>query len=109
MPTAWELREVALVLPIAEARAIFDRAEQFDLERGGRFDRRSACVLIWSTTAAAAEAGEPVGAFWIRWHDPDERHATVYRFEWDAAAGGSEAEVRRALAVLRGGAAPSRP
>jgi hypothetical protein len=58
MPQPWPAREVAVVLPIAMARAMFARAEQFDVERGGRFDRRSACVLIWSTNAAAADGGE---------------------------------------------------
>jgi hypothetical protein len=102
MAGAWRTRELAIVLPIDEARALFARAERFDLERGGRFDRRSACVLIWSTSAAAAESGEPVGAFWVRWHDPTERHATLSRVEWDPTAGGTEAEVWRALEVLAG-------
>src|SRR5438093_697163 len=51
---------------------MFARAEQFDVERGGRFDRRSACVLIWSTTAAAADGGEPIGGVLVRWHDPTD-------------------------------------
>ena len=99
---AWSFRDVAVVLPIAEARAMFARAERFDVEQGGRFDRRSACVLIWSTSAVAGEGGEPVGALWVRWHDPTEQQATVWKLEWDARAGGSEAEVWRALAVLAG-------
>ena len=68
----WPAREVAVVLPIATAKAVFEPAERFDIERGGRFDRRSACVLIWSANAAAADSGEPVGGFWVRWHDPTE-------------------------------------
>lgn len=99
---SWLSRDVAIVLPIDQARAIFARAEQYDIETGGRFDKRSACVLIWSTNAVASEGGEPVGAFWIRWHDPSDQQATIYRLEWDASAGGTEVEVRRALEVLAG-------
>jgi hypothetical protein len=102
MAPAWSSRDVAITLPIAEARAVFARAERFDVERGGRFDRRGATVLIWSTNATAAESGEPVGAFWVRWHDPTEEQATVWKLEWDAAAGGSEHAVWTALEVLAG-------
>jgi hypothetical protein len=31
------------------AGAVWDRAAQFDLEAGGRFARRGAAVLVWST------------------------------------------------------------
>ena len=99
MPAGWESRLVAVVLPIALAQEVFRRAEQWDVEKGGRFDKRSAAVLIWSTTAA--EQGEPIGGFHVRWHDPDEDSATVYRLEWDPAEG-SEAEVWTALEVLAG-------
>jgi hypothetical protein len=47
-------REVALVLPIARARAVWDRAARFDLEAGGRFDRRGAAALVWSAPFDAA-------------------------------------------------------
>jgi hypothetical protein len=76
MPQPWVAREVKVVLPIAMARAMFERAERFDIERGGRFDRRSACVLIWSANANA-ESGEPIGGFCIRWHDPTDEQATL--------------------------------
>ena len=74
MPVPWSFVETAIVLPIAEARAIFERAARFDIECGGRFDRRSACVLIWSTTAgiaasatvSTADSGAPLGAFWAQ-------------------------------------------
>jgi hypothetical protein len=97
------VREVAIVLPIALARAMWDRAERFDVDRGGRFDRRAAAVLVWSAPLGETGDGEPVGGAYVRWHTPDDGHATIWRLEWDATAG-SEAEVRRALAVLAGGA-----
>jgi hypothetical protein len=107
MPQPWPAREVAVVLPIATARAMFARAERFDVERGGRFDRRSACVLIWSACAAAdAERGEPIGGVWMRWHDPTDEQATLWKVEWGPAEGGSEAEVWRAVEVLAGGLVP---
>jgi hypothetical protein len=105
MPQPWPAREVAVVMPIATAQAMFARAERFDIERGGRFDRRSACVLIWSTNADA-EGGEPIGGFWIRWHDPTEEQATLWKVEWGPAEGGSEEEVWRAVEVLAGGPVP---
>jgi hypothetical protein len=46
---SWLARDVAIVLPLALVRAVFARAERFDTEKGGRFDRGLACVLIWST------------------------------------------------------------
>jgi hypothetical protein len=101
MPSPWSSVETSVVLPIAEARAIFARAELFDIEKGGRFDRRSACILVWSADADAA-SGEPIGAFWVRWHYPSDGEAMVQRIEWDAAAGGSEHEVWTALEVLAG-------
>jgi hypothetical protein len=47
VPQTWQAREVALVLPIALARAMWDRAERFDLEAGGSEDgvRRAIAVL----------------------------------------------------------------
>jgi hypothetical protein len=71
------------------------------VERGGRFDARRAAVLLWSAGQLAEDA-HPIGAVYIRWHTPTEEQATIYLLEWDESAGGSEAEVRRALDVLRG-------
>jgi hypothetical protein len=101
MPAGWESRLVAVVLPLGLARAMFDRASKWDIGRGGRFDRRSAAVLIWSTNANASEQGEPVGGFYVRWHDPAEDEATIYRVEWDPEHG-SELEVWTAVEVLAG-------
>jgi hypothetical protein len=49
-----------------------------------------------------AEDAEPLGCFYVRWHDPTEEQATIWKLEWDAAAGGSEHEVWTALEVLAG-------
>jgi hypothetical protein len=42
----------------------------------------------------------------VRWHDPSEEQATLWKVEWDPAEGGSEAEVWRAVEVLAGGPVP---
>ncbi|HEV8637008.1 MAG TPA: hypothetical protein VG370_22540 [Chloroflexota bacterium] len=101
MPKTWQAREVALVLPLGTARAMFGRTRRFDVERGGRFDARGAAVLLWSGSDEF-ELSEPVGCFYVKWRTPDEAQATIWRLEWDPERGGSEAEVRRAIAVLGG-------
>ena len=102
MPDEWSAVTTSVVLPIDEARALFARAALFALERGGRFDPRGATVLLWSGRAARGGGGAPVGAFWVRWRFPTAGEATIYRLEWDPAAGGSEREVWTALEVLAG-------
>jgi len=101
MSPSWQRADVDLVLPMAVVRAMFERADRFDVTSGGRFDKRGASVLLWSGSDAS-ELSQPVGCFFVRWHDPDAGHARIYRLEWDPARGGSEAEVRRAIAVLGG-------
>jgi hypothetical protein len=59
-------------------------------------------VLLWSTSDDNA-GGEPVDCFYARWHDQPTDQATIRKVEWDPAAGGSEAEVWRAVEVLAGG------
>ena len=93
MVQAWPSVEVAIVVPMALARAMFEHA--------GRFDARGAAVLLWSG-ADKSELSEPVGCFYVRWHDPAEDRATIRRLDWDPARGGSADEVRRAIAVLGG-------
>jgi hypothetical protein len=65
-----------------------NRARRFDLEVGGRFD------------TATADRTELVGAFCVRAHAPTGDEAAIWRLGWNGWAGGSEAEVRRAIAVL---------
>jgi hypothetical protein len=101
VPRAWASADVAIVVPTATARAMFDRARRHDLAGGGRFEAHGAAVLLWSATEPA-EGAEPLGAFYIYWRTPDVRHATVHRLAWDPDQGGSQAEVRRAIAVLGG-------
>ena len=99
-----EFCEVAIELSMLAAREMWRRANVWDVERGGRFDARGAVVQIWSHNwEADREASELIGALWIHWHTPTDGLARIYRLEWYPDEGGSEAEVRRALAVLAGG------
>ena len=98
----WESRDVSIVMPKAEMWRMFQRALTFDVTGGGRFDARSNIVLLWSSSAVQAEGGDPIGAFSIAWGIPTDQQATIERIEWDQEAGGSEAEVLRAIDVLKG-------
>ena len=67
-------------------------------------DRRGAAILVWSgQLGAPGEASEPIGTVYVRWHDPIEEQATIWKLEWDPAEGGGEDEVWRAVEVLAGG------
>jgi hypothetical protein len=101
MPRAWERDDVAIVVPMATAWVMFDRARRHGVAGGARFEARGAAVLLWSATEPA-EGAEPIGAFYLYWRTPDERHATVHLLAWDRERGGSQGEVRRAITVLGG-------
>jgi hypothetical protein len=51
-------------------------------------------------------ASPHAGGFWIRWHDPTDARATIWKVEWDPAEGGSEEEVWQAVEILAGGPVP---
>jgi len=42
----------------------------------------------------------------VRWHDPADAQATLWKVEWDPAEGGSEDEVWPAVEILAGGPVP---
>lgn len=57
----------------AELDALFRYAHEHDVEKGGRYDARSAAVNIWShhwQHPAAQEASEIVGTFYVYWDPP---------------------------------------
>lgn len=99
--------KVGIVMPMATALGMWRRAELWDVEAGGRFDARSAVVQVWSHNwEADRAASELIGSIWLHWHTPRQGEATIYRLEWWPDDGGSEGELRRALALLSGGAVP---
>jgi hypothetical protein len=72
--------DFAYTRPELEAR--FRDARDHDVERGGRDDARSACLILWShhwlNDATRAES-ETIGSFYVRWTDPP----TLWEIETD--------------------------
>jgi hypothetical protein len=100
----WSSREVAVTLTASEAHAVFERAHRFDVENGGRFDvRNERTVILWSEDAHPdGGRAEPIGSLRFRWDAPDDGHASLVRVAWATDAGTTEADLWRALDVLRG-------
>ena len=86
----WHYRPVSFVLPAEVGTSMRGRVPE-TAARGGR------------VTVRAGNGTAPVGTLFVRWDDP-EGEVTVHRIGWDAANGGSELGVRRALAQLGEGA-----
>jgi hypothetical protein len=56
-----------------ELDALFQYARDHDVERGGRYDARSACILCWShhwLNDATRMESETIGSFYVRWTEP---------------------------------------
>jgi hypothetical protein len=56
-----------------ELEALFRYARAHDVEQGGRYDARSAAILLSShhwLNAATREASETIGSFYVRWTGP---------------------------------------
>jgi hypothetical protein len=106
----WRSRAVEVVLPAALVQAMWRRAKQLDADAGGRFDERGAAVLIWSAPLGPDDdRAAPIGVAYVRWHTPGRGDATIWKLEWDEAAGGSEAEVWSGLEILAGRPIPREP
>jgi hypothetical protein len=105
--SGWQTADIATVVPAAVGRQMIRRAEQFDVEAGGRFDvRMNGTVYLWSRDEHPdGGRGAPVGLFRIRWAHPTPEHATIYRLAWDPDACSLD-ELRRAIDVLRGDSSP---
>jgi hypothetical protein len=57
----------------AELEALFQYTRDHDVERGGRYDARSAAINLWShhwANDAAREASDVIGTFYVRWDPP---------------------------------------
>jgi hypothetical protein len=58
--------------PRPELEALFRYARAHDVEKGGRYDARSACLLLWShhwLTPATRDESDTIGGFYMRWTD----------------------------------------
>jgi hypothetical protein len=56
-----------------ELDALFQYARNHDVERGARYDARSACIILWSRhwlNDATRMESETIGSFYVRWTDP---------------------------------------
>ena len=81
----------------AELLALFDAAERQDVDKGGRYDRRGAAIMVWShhwTTPATGYDSETIGTFYVQWAD-DNR---IYQIACDA--GFDLGDLLHELAVL---------
>ena len=58
--------------------------KQGDANHGGRFDARTASVLVWSTPFVF-ESSEPLSSFSIGWLTPTANQAPIWHVEWDPA------------------------
>lgn len=55
-----------------ELDALFRYAHEHDVEKGGRYDARSAALNVWShhwANDATREESEIIGTFYVRWSD----------------------------------------
>jgi hypothetical protein len=85
----------------AEQEALFRYAHEHDVEQGGRYDARVACILCWShhwLHPATREESKTIGGFSFRWgHTPalwgidtdegfslNDLMAELGRLEWQA-------------------------
>jgi hypothetical protein len=56
-----------------ELEALFRYAHDHDVEKGGRYDARSAAINVWShhwLNAGTCEESETIGTFYIHWDPP---------------------------------------
>ncbi|MBI3966548.1 MAG: hypothetical protein HY329_13020 [Chloroflexi bacterium] len=89
-------------LPSPTARAMWSRARRYRVAAGGRFEARSAAIIIRSNESGPTKEAPPIGSLLIAWQSPTPETATIYRLQWDPESGGSERELWRALDVLAG-------
>jgi hypothetical protein len=84
-----------------ELLALFDTAERNDVEKGGRYNRRGAAIIVWShpwTTDATRHDSDTIGTFYVRWADEN----CIYRIECNA--GFALADLLHELALLEAAA-----
>ncbi|HEV8634230.1 MAG TPA: hypothetical protein VG370_08345 [Chloroflexota bacterium] len=92
----WHYRAVSWVLPPAAAASVRARTEAAGAGDGSSV--HGARILV---RRAVGDGAPPIGRIFLRWDAP-EGDVTVHRIGWDAANGGSELAVRRAVERLSG-------
>ena len=97
----WHARAVRIALPMATARAMWERAERWDLDAGGRFEAREDAIVLWSGSRLACSVPRPVGCLEVRWRWPTHDRATIHRLEWHPSFATPE-EMQQAIRLLAG-------
>jgi hypothetical protein len=92
----WHYRAVSWALSAAAAASV--RVRTPVPGAGDDVSVRSLRIQVRRATGADAA---PIGRIFVRWQAP-EGDVTVHRIGWDAANGGSELAVRRAVEQLGG-------
>ena len=97
----WHERGLGLIVPIATAVKVVDRARRFDVENGGRFDAKTrGAIVLWSVERGPdGERSLPVASIVLKWLRPTPAHVTVDKVAWDPERS-DEFEALRALRLL---------
>jgi hypothetical protein len=91
----WVSREIAIVLPIGVARALFERATGRSPDEA----EEVSYVNLWRPPRQDAPT-PPAGGFWLRWRHPSEDDATIEQVVWDPDQLGERGD-ERILAAVR--------
>ena len=101
----WQGRDVSVVLPIAEARRLWQEArrrEGIDPEVPS-IDVESDHITLWSKQLPGEEpSSEPNGVFYVDWKPMSPGSAIIYRISWNPEEDGSEEMVWQAMESLAG-------
>lgn len=89
------------MLPIGAVRSMFDRARQWQLDEGGRFDPRDEAIFVWSGPPASRDP-RPIGSVAVRWATPTPGDATIELIAWDREVDGALDQLCRGVELLAG-------
>ncbi len=96
--------DVRIVIPVATARLLCERAEERWHQRAGVVVGASRTTIqVWPPRNAMMGMGiAPIGSFTMVWGAPRPEQATITRIEWDDHHGGNESAIRGAINTLAG-------
>lgn len=103
----WQCLPLQLILPARAVTAMWQRAEQWNVHAGGRFEAQGYTILVWSGPHVCRQAGAEchsalLGFVSITWESPTIGEATLSAMAWKPDAGGTQALMWQALSVLSG-------
>jgi hypothetical protein len=94
----WEYRQVGVVLPIAQVRAMFAQARRRDARHGGRFSVSESTIGV----GASANPHSWVGRLCVWWEAPTLTQAVIWQVAWNRAFSDAKRELLDAIAQLLG-------